>query len=462
MASSRPTDLKLPAIDQRTLANLVAASADLALVVDRNDVIDDLTLNMRDLKSSSIATWRGQQIDAVVRQDNRDLLKTMLGSARDRKPSQRFDIIHPLGKGRDLTMQYSAQQIGPDGQIILVGRDLRPIADLQSRLLANRRSLEENNRRQKQAEAHYRLLFETAPDAVLIVDVDKGKIREGNPRAAAILGLSPAELAGKKLPALFEKSQQAEIKAMLAHALAAGTQVTLDAVARHGSRLALTAELFRAGELKLVLLRMTEAAESSQAAPGSDLGELVRNAAEAVLLTDEAGTVVWANESFLVLTGLSLAAHAVGKGLEDFFHWNGIEQDVLLASIRRNGRIPLFPGTVKGANVQATEVELSAVWRSEGAQPGYAFIMRARSPEDGLLGRGNSDLTRTAESLVEMIGRVPMKDMVRDTTNVIERMCIEAALKLTGNNRTSAARVLGLSRQALYLKLHRFGMAEEE
>jgi DNA-binding NtrC family response regulator len=41
---------------------------------------------------------------------------------------------------------------------------------------------------------------------------------------------------------------------------------------------------------------------------------------------------------------------------------------------------------------------------------------------------------------------------------VIERLCIEAALELTGNNRASAAEILGVSRQSLYSKLNRFGI----
>jgi DNA-binding NtrC family response regulator len=52
-----------------------------------------------------------------------------------------------------------------------------------------------------------------------------------------------------------------------------------------------------------------------------------------------------------------------------------------------------------------------------------------------------------------------LKAIVRETTDVIERMCIETALELTGDNRATAAEVLGLSRQSLYVKLRRFGLA---
>jgi len=53
-----------------------------------------------------------------------------------------------------------------------------------------------------------------------------------------------------------------------------------------------------------------------------------------------------------------------------------------------------------------------------------------------------------------------LKDLVRETTDMIERLYIEAALELTGNNRASAAEMLGLSRQSLYVKLHRYGLRD--
>jgi DNA-binding NtrC family response regulator len=65
---------------------------------------------------------------------------------------------------------------------------------------------------------------------------------------------------------------------------------------------------------------------------------------------------------------------------------------------------------------------------------------------------------RSVEQLTELIGRVPMKDLVREATDMIERLCIEAALVYTSDNRASAAEILGVSRQSLYSKLHRHGL----
>jgi hypothetical protein len=50
--------------------------------------------------------------------------------------------------------------------------------------------------------------------------------------------------------------------------------------------------------------------------------------------------------------------------------------------------------------------------------------------------------------------------LVREAADVIERLAIEAALKLTGDNRALASDLLGLSRQSLYIKLHRYGLGD--
>ncbi|MGQ3176765.1 MAG: helix-turn-helix domain-containing protein, partial [Blastomonas fulva] len=68
------------------------------------------------------------------------------------------------------------------------------------------------------------------------------------------------------------------------------------------------------------------------------------------------------------------------------------------------------------------------------------------------------DLPRSVDQLTELVGRMPLREIVRESTDLIERMCIEAALAYTSDNRASAAEILGLSRQSLYSKLHRHGL----
>lgn len=56
------------------------------------------------------------------------------------------------------------------------------------------------------------------------------------------------------------------------------------------------------------------------------------------------------------------------------------------------------------------------------------------------------------------MGTLPLKEVVRESTEVIERLGIEAALRLSGDNGAAAAEMLGLSGQSLYVKLRRYGI----
>ena len=77
------------------------------------------------------------------------------------------------------------------------------------------------------------------------------------------------------------------------------------------------------------------------------------------------------------------------------------------------------------------------------------------------LGRSVSAQIKAQPGLgIDVVGRVPLRDIVRETTDLIEQLCINAALQLTGDNRASAAEMLGLSRQSLYIKLRRFGIKD--
>ena len=46
--------------------------------------------------------------------------------------------------------------------------------------------------------------------------------------------------------------------------------------------------------------------------------------------------------------------------------------------------------------------------------------------------------------------------------DVIEKICIQTAIETTNNNKAAAAEMLGLSRQSLYVKLHKYGLVDTE
>ena len=148
-----------------------------------------------------------------------------------------------------------------------------------------------------------------------------------------------------------------------------------------------------------------------------------------------------------------------------------MDLSVLTANLRSRGAVRFFSTTVHGEHGSTAQVEVSAVAvPGEGRMAlGYAIRnvssrlnigLQAPPLQHGAATRAGKALPRSVEQLTELIGRVSLKDLVRESTEVIERLAIEAALELTGDNRASAAEMLGLSRQSLYVKLRRYGIGD--
>ena len=70
-------------------------------------------------------------------------------------------------------------------------------------------------------------------------------------------------------------------------------------------------------------------------------------------------------------------------------------------------------------------------------------------------------LLTVLHSLTGRLGETSLKRLVSETVGVVERHYIEAALATTSGNRSAAAKMLGLSRQSLYMKLARYGIGTE-
>ena len=188
--------------------------------------------------------------------------------------------------------------------------------------------------------------------------------------------------------------------------------------------------------------------------------KLVQSAPDCIVVTDTAGRIVSANAAFVELAQLTTEEQVRGESLDRWLGRTGVDLSVLLSNLRQRGSVRLFATSLRGEYGSTSEVEISASFIAYGEESFLGFSIRDVGRRLLADGRGGRALPRSVGQMTELVGRVPMKDIVRETTDLIEQLCIEAALELTRNNRAAAAEMLGLSRQSLYVKLRRYGLGE--
>ena len=133
---------------------------------------------------------------------------------------------------------------------------------------------------------------------------------------------------------------------------------------------------------------------------------------------------------------------------------------MLLASVQRHDVVSSFATTLIRELGTEAEVEISAagITGNEAGESGTThngLMLRdvtrrlpARSAgRDATRDTPAERLLSPLEKLTEKIGQIPLLQLARDSSDLIERHCIEGALEQADGNRTAAAELLGLSRR---------------
>jgi transcriptional regulator PpsR len=181
---------------------------------------------------------------------------------------------------------------------------------------------------------------------------------------------------------------------------------------------------------------------------------------DAILLVDQNRCLLDANQAFLEMAQIASLSQAKGESIDRWLGRSGVDLNVLFANLREHGTMRNFATVLRSDFSYIEDVEISGVCMPGNDSPTHALLVRTMVRQSRGAQIATSDNTRHAEQLSELVGRVPLKDLIRETTEITEKLCIEAALKLTGDNRAAAAQMLGLSRQSLYGKLRRYGIGD--
>ncbi len=443
---------------------LITGASDIALVLDKDGIIQDVALGNDDLTREGYNNWRGRAWIDTVTVESRPKVSEMLRSAGTAGSNRPREINHPSMTGPDFPMRYSIVHTGPDGRTVALGRDLRNLSTLQQRLVEAQQAMEREYARLRFAETRYRMLFHLASEPVVIVDAANFKVIEANPAAQKHIASNGEKLVNESLLQVFSPASSQELQAMLVSARLSGRSDEIDvSLARSGQVFGVTASVFRQDNAAYLLVRMTP--QGVDRAAGTDSNStrilsVLEQLPDGFVVIDPELKIIETNPAFLDMVQLGSKAQAIGQPLENWLGRPGIDMSLLMASLSENGAVRNFTTIVRGAYSGAEEVEVSAVPALTGATPAYGFVIRSIGVRSAVSGHSGRALPRSVEHLTELVGRTTLKELVRETTDVIERLCIEAALELSKDNRASAAQMLGLSRQSLYAKMRRYGLGD--
>ncbi len=458
-------DKWLTDLDAETAGRLLTIASDVSLVVSdtHQGVIRDISFGSDALPMAFADQWLGKPWVDTVTSESRPKVEALLRESIGKGAPRWRMVNHQHGDGPTVPVMYAAVQLRGEGHVVAFGRSMQPMATLQQQLVSTQQSMEREFLRIRQAEARHRLLFQVASEAVLIVDAITRKIIEANPAAGRLLGEGSKRLVGRLFPDGFDEASTVALHGLLGAVAATGRTSEVTVKSANGEHEFLTAaSLFREERASFFLIRLASPSASTAAVPGrhSRVLEIVEGAPEGFVVTDLSGRVLFANRAFLDLAQLATEEQARNEFLERWLGRPGVDFNLLTAQLREHGSLRLFATQMRGEYGSSSDVEICAVAVAEGDDPCFGFTIRDVGQRITFDRQTSQDKPRSIAQLTELVGRVPLKDLVRESTDMIEKLCIEAALDITGDNRASAAEILGLSRQSLYAKLRRYGLGE--
>lgn len=435
----------------------LAYAGDLILLVDAAGIILGSSIGL-DKRSMPAIQWRGRPITSVLTEESWPKLDRLLADAGTSEIRRARELNH-LDAGVEIPVRYMAFKSGD--RYLLVGKDLRPVADLQRKLVAAQLALEKDYEKFRHYESRYRLLLETSREALVVTGMESGRIQDLNGAAARLLGAPAEGLAGELLSAEFEGRSRDDFTMATAKAAETGERQTCQVRTRRGYRaLTVEAQLFRAGGQAMFLLRLgsDEAPDAPSSEFGAALAGLFHKGGDAIVFTDASGVIERANEAFLNLVDAALPREVQGVSFADFLDRPGVDLPIMMEQASRTGRLSGFGARLRTRFGAEVSVNISITQLPDAEPGGFALVIRdlaravgSREPAPAIDGEA-------MQNVIDLVGSAPLKELVAATSDVVERMCIETAIHLTNNNRAAAAEMLGLSRQSLYVKLRKHNL----
>lgn len=447
---------------QTTPERLLAGLADLQVTLNDSQRVASINSDSALMRELSRDTLIGRPWLELVVESDRALAAGCLEAAVAQP-----DAVHRIDVRLDIVSNQEPVPVScwlcgnsAEKSIQIACLDLRSESNLRQQLVNAQRTLEQDYWSNRRLEARYRRMLEMVAEGFIVVDDLSGRVLEANGVATTLLELEEGALVGRIFPVGLD-TEGARALVELQREARSTTGVVQGRVTT-GSGEALDAGItcLRQGNETRLLLRLAATSDKTQNEGAADTS--FQSSPDGILITDSAGVVVAANGAYLEMAGIQDAEQATGRRADRWLGRSIVDLDVLLGNIQPDKPLQLFSSVLRTEFGTRIDIELSAVQVERLGQSSILMFIRDVGRRIDAEQTTEVHLPRSIEQITGRVGRVPLKQLVRESTDVIEALCIEAALKLTQDNRAAAAELLGLSRQSLYTKLRRFDIGDSE
>lgn len=485
-----------------SLLELLKAASDFSFVLDKLGVIRSVEVHteelLKELAHFGSDAWIDKSWTDIVTIDSRPKVVAMLRDAaikanhmatlaKSAKSANKTlgseSLDHILWRqinyprvdlnGIDCPVNVAVISLGESGDVLVLSKDLRSVAALQQQLVDTQQAMERDYMKLRFMESRYRALLQTSLQGIAMVEAGTLKIADANDQAFQLLEESGKRRTTKILPDYFDADSKVQLVAWL-NRLSTTRSIapSIDVILKHTSTcIRIHASLLRQTDGVFYLIWLSTPQSSVPATQFTELPEFIAvfdHMPDGMLVTDTDGKILRANIAFASMAQLVDGGHVIGEKISRWLARSELDFNLIANSLKQHQSFKQIAMEVRGEFGTTTLTEISGVVVQNGPSTFFGLSLRdvsRRTVSDTNLqtgsqgfSQGSKGMPRSVSELKELVGRVSLKDIVGETTDVIEQLCIEAALELTGDNRAAASEMLGLSRQSLYVKLRRFGV----
>ena len=450
-------------LDQAATADLISRLCDFAFVISHDGEITQTVCSPFLAPRLDLSSWKGLQFQDTLTTESVPKFEARIAQFKEgQKELRPVELNHrPTHQQTELPVRYTFHWSAEDGSTLLLGSDLRPVAEMQQQLVEAQIALENDYDARREHEIRLKVLMESSDVATVFIALNSGVISSCNSAAEVLLGRSRKELMAAPFAAEFEDEG---VTSLIDRMVTAASDVSITAVlansARGGRSYRLNPTLFRGATSQMLLCKMEP--EDSSLEPidqlATHLVSFFHKGVDPIVFVNMSGQILSANEAFVSVANVTHAQTLSGRSMSDFFSRGSVDLNVILESARRNGKMRLYSTKILNEHGDERPVEISTTQIRTEREPICVLVMRNARRVEGISTPTSQMSEEEVNSVVELIGSQSLKDVVGRSTDVVEKMCIETAIRMTSNNRVAAAEMLGLSRQSLYVKLRKYNL----